>query len=65
MKPSQSNAAGMARINSKLAKMFGQPKNLSDMSGGRTTQGDKRAPVNSNIVNNKWNESPNDYGQGV
>lgn len=65
MKPSESKAAGMARINAGLAKKFGQPKNLSDMTGGRTTQAEKMSEVNQNIVNNKWNESPNDYGRGV
>jgi hypothetical protein len=65
MKPSESMAAKQPKLNASLSKLFGQPKDLSNMTGGRTTQGDSRAEVNSNIVNNKYGESPNDYGRGV
>ena len=49
-------------MNSKISKKLGTPHNLSDRSGQRKTQAAGRPAVNSNIVNNKWGEAPNDYG---
>ncbi len=65
MKPSDSKAASSGGVNSGLAKRYGQPKNLSNCSGGRSTKGDGRAKVNSSITGMKWGEAPNDYGKGV
>lgn len=65
MRPSDTKAAGMPRINSSLAKKFGQPHNVSNRSGGRSTAAASKGGVNSNIVNNKWGCQPNDYGKGV
>ena len=65
MKPSESQAAKQATSNSALQKRFGTPHNVSNGSGGRTTAAASRPAVSSNIVNNKYGESPNDYGKGV
>lgn len=65
MKPSESNAAKQPASNSTLQKRYGTPHNISTGTGGRTTAAGSRPAVNGNIVNNKYGESPNDYGKGV
>lgn len=62
MRASDTEAAGMPKMNSSLAKKFGQPNNVSDGTGNRSTKAASRAAVNSNIVNNKFGCPPNNYG---
>jgi hypothetical protein len=52
----------MAKQNSTLAKRFGQPKNVSDGTGGRSTLAAGRPAVNGSIVSGKFGCKPNDYG---
>jgi hypothetical protein len=65
MKSSETHAAKRPHMNAMLAKMFGQPYNCSDLTGGRTTQAESMPAVNSNISGKYFLEGPNNWGHGV
>jgi hypothetical protein len=53
-------------VNKGIAKLIGQPKNASDMTGGRTTKAESRPTSNSTIAGNHFLEAAPKYGtEGV